>query len=127
LDAVIIAVPVDSAIPVAQNLLRGGGKILLFAHTRRGSECPVDLSSICVDEQDIIGSYSSDVTLQKEVARIVLTRRLDVRKLISHQFRLEETAQAVRLASAPASDSLKLVVCHEPMGQTIQKDCSKKH
>ena len=63
-----------------------------------------------MDEKDLIGSYSSDFTLQAEVARLVFSRRLDVRPLITHYFPLAETAKAVALASRPASDSLKILV-----------------
>ena len=110
LDAAIIAVPSDAAVLQARDWLRGSGQLLLFAHTRRGEKTEVDLSAICVDEKDFLGSYSADVTLQKEVARLVFSRQLDVRKLITHQFPLEKTAEAVALAACPGRDSLKIVV-----------------
>jgi L-iditol 2-dehydrogenase len=154
LDAAIIAVPSDDAVTQALQLVRGGGKILLFAHTKRGARASgalfsasrrkprlsnsfqdeicvseesgatpdsaretralpafnLDLASICLDEKDLIGSYSSDFTLQREVARLVFSRRLDVRKLITHHFPLNETAAAIALAARPAADSLKVVV-----------------
>ena len=84
----------------------------------RPSTFDLDLASICVDEKDLLGSYSSDFTLQREVARLVFSRQLDVRKLISHSFPLEQTAAAVALASQPTEDSLKIIVegtaCHRP-------------
>ena len=83
---------------------------MLFAHTLRGKMAPVDLGVLCVDEKGLMGSYSSDFTLQKEVARWVFSRRLDVRKLITHRFPLEETAAAVALAARPSEDSLKILV-----------------
>jgi L-iditol 2-dehydrogenase len=166
LDAAVIAVPSDAAVHEALQLVRGGGQVLLFAHTRRtevrsqrpdsGSQklpspagagegackavegpgdenksgsrksdvrpttsdlrllssdlCPLDFSSICLDEKDLIGSYSSDFTLQAEVARLVFSRRLDVRPLVSHYFPLEQTAAAVALAARPTADSLKILV-----------------
>jgi L-iditol 2-dehydrogenase len=110
IDAAILAVPADAVIPIAQNVVRGGGKILLFAHTRRGSASALDLASICVDEKDVIGSYSADVTLQNEVARLVFSRRCDVRKLVTHRFPLERTAEAVALAAQPRPDALKIVI-----------------
>ena len=70
----------------------------------------LDLASICLDEKDLIGSYSSDFTLQDEVARVVFSRRLDVRPLVTHYFPLAETAGAVALAAQPTSDSLKVMV-----------------
>ncbi len=113
LDAAVIATPVDAVMRQAQSLLRGAGQVLLFAHTKRGALTELDLSTICVDEKDLIGSYSSDVTLQEEVAQLVFSRKLDVRKLITHEFSLAQTAEAVELAAHPTVESLKVVVRQE--------------
>ena len=142
LDAAVVAVPSQSAVLQALELVRGSGKVLLFAHTHRGAALALcghkppheshesyrayrsyrsyngsppllDLSTICADEKDLIGSYSSDFTLQSEVARLVFSRKLDLRSLITHQFPLEQTAAAVALASSPTADSLKIVVNQE--------------
>jgi L-iditol 2-dehydrogenase len=110
LDAAVIAVPSNEVVRQAQRLLRGGGQLLLFAHTRRGDESPIDLSAICVDEKQMLGSYSSDFVLQKEVADLVFSRKLDVRKLITHTFALERTAEAIALAAKPSPGALKVVV-----------------
>jgi L-iditol 2-dehydrogenase len=135
LDAAIIAVPSDAAVQQALQLIRCGGQLMLFAHTKRfapeggnqrshfslqsrktgsrpaGPAFNLDLASVCLDEKDLLGSYSSDFTLQDEVARLVFSRQLDVRQLISHRFPLEQTAAAIRLASKPTEDSLKVMVC----------------
>ena len=88
----------------------GAGKVLLFAHTKRGAAAEVDLSKICVDEKDLIGSYSADFTLQAEVARWVFSRKLDVRRLITHTFALEQARQAIDLAAAGTPHSLKVLI-----------------
>jgi L-iditol 2-dehydrogenase len=135
LDAAVIAVPSDAAVQQALQLIRCGGQVLLFAHTKRfapesgnqrshfslqsrktgsrpaGPAFSLDLAFVCLDEKDLLGSYSSDFTLQDEVARLVFSRQLDVRQLISHRFPLEQTAAAIRLASKPTEDSLKVMVC----------------
>lgn len=113
LDAAVIAVPSDELVRWAQALVRGAGQILLFAHTRRSDSTALDLVAVCVEEKDLIGSYSSDITLQQEVADLVFSRRLDVRRLITHQLPLVQTAEAVRLAANPQPDSLKVVVNQE--------------
>ena len=113
LDAAIIAVPSDEAVLLAERLVRGGGQTLLFAHTRRGSRLSLDSSSICVDEKDMIGSYSSDVTLQKEVARLIFSRKMNTHKLVTHEFSLESAAQAIQLAANPAADSLKIIIAQK--------------
>jgi L-iditol 2-dehydrogenase len=137
LDAAVVAVPSQAAVFQSLEQVRGSGKVLLFAHTHRGSQIPtapsasnpshqshpshfqpsafslqpfLDLSTICADEKDLIGSYSSDFTLQDEVARLIFSRKLDVRTLVTHQFPLQKTAAAIALASSPTEDSLKVVV-----------------
>lgn len=110
LDAAVVAVPSDAVVRQALDLVRGGGQVLLFAHTRRGEPLSVDGAAVCVDEKDLLGSYSADITLQPEVARLVFGRRLDVRSLVTHRFPLAETAAAVALAANPRPDALKVVV-----------------
>ena len=113
LDAAVIAVPSLEVVREAQQLIRGAGQVLLFSHTRRGEDAKLDLATICVDEKDLIGSYSADFTLQNEVAKLIFSRRLDVRKLVTRRFPLEQTAAAVELAAHPTPDSLKVVVTQE--------------
>ncbi len=87
------AVPSDAAVKQALQLVRGGGQIMLFAHTKRAGAgatghsdpmsgfYPLDLASICVDEKDLIGSYAADFTIQNEVGRLIFSRKFDMRKL----------------------------------------------
>ena len=101
--------------PATLNPVKGRGRVAqLYAALRPQPSTlnfPLDLASVCLDEKDLLGSYSSDFTLQDEVARLVFSRQLDVRQLISHRFPLEQTAAAIRLASKPTEDSLKVLVC----------------
>jgi L-iditol 2-dehydrogenase len=123
LDAAIIAVPSDDAVQQSIQLIRGGGQVLLFAHTKRAARrtgvspvtdhFPLDLASVCLDEKDLIGSYSADFTIQDEVARLIFSRQFDMRKWITHRFPLEKTAEAVALASHPTKDSLKIIVTND--------------
>jgi L-iditol 2-dehydrogenase len=110
LDAAEIAAPSDEAVRQAQALVGGGGQVLLFAHTHAGTPTGIDLSLVCAAEKDLIGSYSSDITLQEDVARVVFSRRLDVRRLITHRFALAATPAAIRLAANPTPQALKVVV-----------------
>ena len=110
IDAAIVCAPSDDAVKQCLEKVAGGGKVLLFAHTKRGGGTPLDLATICVDEKDLIGSYSADFTLQAEAARWVFSRKLDVRRLITHTFPLAKTAQAIDLAAAPQADALKILV-----------------
>lgn len=116
LDAAVMAVPSNEAALQAQSLLRGGGELLLFAHTQRGGELALDPSAVCVDEKQLLGSYSSDFLLQQEVAEIVFGRKLDVRRLITHCLPLARTAEAIQLAARPSAEALKVVVTQPEPG-----------
>jgi L-iditol 2-dehydrogenase len=113
LDAAIVTAPSDAAVQQAHRLVRGAGQVLVFAHTHRGRQTQIDLSAVCVDEKDLLGSYSSDLTLQEEVARLVFSGAVPVKGLITHRFPLERTAEAVQLACCPAPNSLKILVLNE--------------
>jgi len=115
LDAAVIAVPSDAAVVQAMELVRGSAQVLLFAHTSPAKNHPapqlaLDFSRVCLEEKDLIGSYSADFTLQEETAGLVFSRRLDIRPLITHTFPLSQTAAAIVLASHPTPESFKILV-----------------
>jgi len=109
-DGAIVAAPDSRAVTDAMQAVRPGGRVLLFAHTRLQDPVEVDAGAVCMLEKDLIGSYSADVESQEECARILFRREIDVRGLITHRFSLEQIQEAIRLASSPTDDSLKVMV-----------------
>jgi L-iditol 2-dehydrogenase len=108
-DAVILAVASNSLIRPAMDATRSGGRVLLFAQTQRG-EVVIDPAAICVDEKALVGSYSASVDLQEESVRFVMNREMDLEKLISHRFPLQDSARALELAAHPQPASMKIVI-----------------
>lgn len=108
-DAVILAVAGNSLIRPALDAARPGGRVLLFAQTQRG-EAIIDPAAVCVDEKSLLGSYSASVDLQEESARFVLSREVDLERLISHRFPLAGSIEALQLAAHPNPDSMKVVI-----------------
>ncbi len=112
-DAVILAVGSNALIRPAMDAARPGGRVLLFAQTQR-SEVVVDPAAICVDEKTLVGSYSASVDLQEESVRFVMgqkeTREMDLERLISHRFPLQEASRALELAAHPQPASMKVVI-----------------
>ena len=109
-DAAVVAVPSAKAIQQAITVTRTGGKILLFAHTQRGDAVPIDAGAICVDEKQLLGSYSASPRCQSKAARLIFQRKINVRDMITHRFPLEQIAEAIKLASNPTARSLKIIV-----------------
>jgi L-iditol 2-dehydrogenase len=108
-DAVILAVGGNALIRPAMEAARPGGRVLLFAQTQRG-EVVVDPAAICVDEKTLVGSYSASVDLQEDSVRFVMNREMDLERLISHRFPLQESARALELAAHPQPASMKIVI-----------------
>ena len=108
-DAVILAVGGNGLIRPAMDAARPGGRVLLFAQTQRG-EAVVDPAAICVDEKSLVGSYSASVDLQDDSVRFVMNREMDLERLISHRFQLQDSTRALELAAHPQSASMKIVI-----------------
>lgn len=108
-DAVILATAGNSLIRPALEATRPGGRVLLFAQTVH-SEVTIDPAAICVEEKSLLGSYSASVDLQEESVRFVLNREMDLSRIITHRFPLEEAVEALKLAAHPRPDSLKVVI-----------------
>ena len=108
-DAAILAVGGSGLIRTAMDAVRPGGRVLLFAQTARG-EATIDPAAICVDEKTLLGSYSASVELQKESVRFVMSREMDLERLISHRFPLSSSVEALNLAAHPRPDSMKIVI-----------------
>src|SRR5579863_6797896 len=108
-DAVILAVGGNSLIRTAMDAARPGGRVLLFAQTQHG-EAVIDPAAICVDEKSLLGSYSASVDLQEESVRFVMSREMDLERLVSHRFPLEQSAEALDLAAHPQPSSMKIMI-----------------
>jgi L-iditol 2-dehydrogenase len=108
-DAAILAVGGNSLISTAMAAIRPGGKVMLFAQTVHG-EAIIDPAAICVDEKTLLGSYSASVDLQDESVKFVMGKGMDLARLISHRFSLDESLAGLDLAAHPQPDSMKIVI-----------------
>jgi len=111
-DAVILAVGGKALIRMAMDAARPGGKVMLFAQTQH-EEAVIDPGAICLDEKDLIGSYSSSAEIQDEAAAIVFNgygSGYDLTGLVSHRFPLDRAVEAIELASHPQAHSMKIMI-----------------
>jgi L-iditol 2-dehydrogenase len=112
-DVALVAVGADALIATAMQAIRPGGRVMLFASTQHGT-APFDPAAVCMDEKTLMGSYSASVAIQQEGIDLVFegyrSGKLDFTQLISHRFGLEDAAEAVRLASNPVANSMKIVL-----------------
>jgi L-iditol 2-dehydrogenase len=106
---VILAVGGNSLIRTAMDAARPGGRVLLFAQTQHG-EAVIDPAAVCVDEKTLVGSYSASVDLQEDSVRFVMGREMELERLISHRFALDQSPQALDLAAHPQPSSMKVMI-----------------
>jgi L-iditol 2-dehydrogenase len=50
------------------------------------------------------------VDLQEDSVRFVMNREMDLERLISHRFPLQESARALHVAAHPQPSSMKIVI-----------------
>ncbi|HEY7305271.1 MAG TPA: alcohol dehydrogenase catalytic domain-containing protein [Bryobacteraceae bacterium] len=115
-DAVILATGAPGLVEQALRISRPGAKILLFAQTSGPDRIELSGMDICVGERVLMGSYSADVDLQGESARLVFSGTLPLERLISHRVPLSDIERGIAIAQHPDERSLKVVV--HPQEQT---------
>lgn len=97
-DTVGGAGPLDAALA----LTREGGTVVLFAHApvSGGSErAGFDLNPFFKSERKLIATYSSAVAEQREIYRLLATRRFDPSPLVTHRLPLSRLAEGIALAN----------------------------
>jgi L-iditol 2-dehydrogenase len=109
-DAVILATSAKGLLEQAMRISRPGAKILLFAQTSFAERIEICGADVCVGERMLLGSYSADVDLQAESARLVFSGELPLQQLISDRVSLSEIERGIAIAQRPAERSLKVVV-----------------
>ena len=109
-DVVIVATNARGLVEQALKISRPGAKILLFAQTSTTERVEIAGSDICVGERVLLGSYSADVDLQAESARLVFSGELPLHQLISDRVSLEDITNGIETALHPSGHSLKVVV-----------------
>jgi L-iditol 2-dehydrogenase len=109
-DAVIVATNAPGVIDRALKISRPGAKVLLFAQTSASERIEISGADICAGERTLLGSYSADMDLQAESARLVFGGDLPLATLVSHRVSLNEINDGIRTALYPSERSLKVVV-----------------
>jgi L-iditol 2-dehydrogenase len=109
-DAVIVATNARGLVDQALKISRPGAKILLFAQTSITERIEISGADVCVGERMLLGSYSADVDLQGESARLVFSGELPLESLISDRVPLRDIACGIETALHPGPRSLKVVV-----------------
>ena len=108
-DLAIVAVGNAKVIPQALDLLRKGGKLLLFGSPSPGDLLIYDANKIFLRELKIIPSYSTTEIETNIALKLLKLKKIDASKLVSHRFKLDEAEKALKLA-AESDKALKVLI-----------------
>jgi L-iditol 2-dehydrogenase len=109
-DAVVVATNVPGIVEQALRISRPGAKVLLFAQTSATERIEISGADVCVSERVLLGSYSADIDVQAESARLVFSGELPLEELISDRIPLHEIERGIAIARHPTERSLKVIV-----------------
>jgi len=111
-DIVIVTAPNAKAIEDSVQIVRRGGKILLFAPTQPDQYARMSPHRLFFSEITVIPSYSVSHVETREALQLISSGALKARDLITHRFPLSQTQVAFQTA-AKSKECLKVVVINE--------------
>ncbi|MEM2971365.1 MAG: zinc-dependent dehydrogenase [Candidatus Bathyarchaeia archaeon] len=108
-DVAIITAPSLEAYKTGLEICRKGGKLCVFAPIEPEKHLEISPKQLFFNEIQIIPSYSTSHLETREALELIRLGKLNVKDLITHRFRLEDTAKAFKTA-LENKESLKIVV-----------------
>lgn len=108
-DVAVVTAPSLDAYKSGMRICRKGGRLIVFAPTAPGEYLEVSPKELFFSEVQIIPSYSTSHLETREALDLIASGRLNVKELITHRFRLADTAKAFKTALG-SKESLKVIV-----------------
>jgi L-iditol 2-dehydrogenase len=108
-DVAIVTAPSLEAYDAGMKICRRGGKLCVFAPTGPENHLQMSPKELFFSELQIIPSYSTSHLETRTALQLLESNRVDVKPLITHCFKLQETAKAFETA-LKTKEGLKIVV-----------------
>ncbi|MBO3755307.1 MAG: alcohol dehydrogenase catalytic domain-containing protein [Candidatus Brockarchaeota archaeon] len=108
-DLAVVAVGAGKLIEAAADCVRKGGKVLMFGAPPRGELFTYEASKLFIREVSLIPSYSTTEVETNVALRLLESKRLNLKWLISHRFKLSQASEALKVA-AEGREALKVIV-----------------
>lgn len=111
-DISVVTAPSLEAYRSGFSVCRKGGKLCVFAPTNPGKYMQISPKSLFFSEIQIIPSYSTSHLETREALKLIKSGKLDAKRLVTHRFKLLNTAEAFKTA-LESKESLKVIVLNE--------------
>jgi L-iditol 2-dehydrogenase len=108
-DIVVVGPNSIHAMRQGMKAVGSGGSVLFFTPAKPGEKLSIDPNDLYFRDVNIVTSYSCGPDDTRDALNIIREGVITSRKLVTHQFPIENTGEAFRL-TAEARNSLKCVV-----------------
>lgn len=108
-DLVIVCAGAISAFNQALKCVDRGGRVVLFAPLKPDNNLQLPLYDIWRDGIKLIPSYGASPLDIEQSIELIRSRRIDVKSMITHILRLEETGLGFQIV-ANAKESIKVII-----------------
>jgi L-iditol 2-dehydrogenase len=111
-DIAIVTAPNAKAVEDSIQLVRKGGKLLLFAPTQPDQYARLSPHRLFFSEITVVPSYSVSHRETRQALELISSGKLKAKELITHRFPLSQTHEAFQTA-AKSKECLKVVVVNQ--------------
>ena len=111
-DVVIVTAPNVKAVEDSVQVVRRGGRILLFAPTQPDQYARLSPHRLFFSEITVVPSYSVSHIETRTALQLISSGRINAKELITHRFPLNRIQEAFQTA-ARSKECLKVVVSNE--------------
>jgi L-iditol 2-dehydrogenase len=91
------------------DLTRKGGNVLIFGVPTEGTRVLFNISKVYSSEQSIIPSYASSEIEINQAIRLISSKRIEIRSLITHRFDIANAGEGIECAHR-ADDAMKVII-----------------
>ncbi len=111
-DIAIVTAPNAQAVEDSVQMVRRGGKILLFAPTQPDQYARLHPHRLFFSEITVVPSYSVSHIETRKALQLISSGRFKAKELITHRFPLSQTKEAFQTA-AKSKECLKIIVLNQ--------------
>jgi len=111
-DIVVVTAPNARAVEDSVQMVRRGGRILLFAPTQPDQYARLSPHRLFFSEITVVPSYSVSHIETRKALQLITSGRLKAKELITHRFPLSQTREAFQTA-AKSKECLKTIVLNQ--------------
>ncbi len=111
-DIVIVTAPNVKAVEDSLQIVRRGGRLLLFAPTQPDQYARLSPHRLFFSEITVVPSYSVSHIETRTALQLISSGKIKAKELITHRFPLDRTTDAFQTA-AKSKECLKVVVLNE--------------